>query len=499
MFLSRLKYLLSPLIKMLFLNGAGRWLKRTIYLFFKRFLLQSIRAGRLSFLYPHALVLGQLYEDKQLLQITLKAAASRRVPLNNAQIRLAHNVLGDIKKGQDYSAYKEYEVFYQVFQQKAFRSIESALNTGCKKLLFVSTMGPGDDIRFAAFFKEISRMCSGVSFSITCDPRLLSLFKRSFPTLRFVPVRRIRNGLIPNNAYNLLPDPRLSQFFDNDSFILGSACDGVLLMHDALAALVTSIEAVPSKPYLIPDETLLDHWAARLEGEKHLLKIGISWRSMINTVNRSTEYVRVKDFSKILGEKGCAFYNTQYAYSKDELRYLADHPANVKTFEDLDTMNDFDSLAALMCNLDLLISPNTSTAILGGALGIPSLLIAPTMGNRYWGKYQTIPHDYWFPSIHYVWGRHPGDVQGLLSKLKKDISFFSSASGNVQSRTSYYCPEYWIYLGKRFQESADIRSEAECLSVYGKMTNHTDTAVNSRLIHLYESLGETQMRPGFKH
>jgi hypothetical protein len=132
MFLSRLKYLLSPLIKMLFLNGAGRWLKRTIYLFFKRFLLQSIRAGRLSFLYPHALVLGQLYEDKQLLQITLKAAASRRVPLNNAQIRLAHNVLGDIKKGQDYSAYKEYEVFYQVFQQKAFRSIESALNTGCK-------------------------------------------------------------------------------------------------------------------------------------------------------------------------------------------------------------------------------------------------------------------------------------------------------------------------------------------------------------------------------
>jgi hypothetical protein len=68
---------------------------------------------------------------------------------------------------------------------------------------------------------------------------------------------------------------------------------------------------------------------------------------------------------------------------------------HVNRWDDIDLMNDFDEVAALMCALDLVVAPFNAVAMLSGALGVPTV----AMGNRYgWGELGSgrMP---WQPSI----------------------------------------------------------------------------------------------------
>jgi len=67
-------------------------------------------------------------------------------------------------------------------------------------------------------------------------------------------------------------------------------------------------------------------------------------------------------------------------------------------------MNDFEEVAALMTCLDLVVSPRSAVAMLGGALGAPTVM----MGNRWdWSDLGTDTSP-WFPTIQLAY-RHVGD------------------------------------------------------------------------------------------
>jgi hypothetical protein len=50
------------------------------------------------------------------------------------------------------------------------------------KLLVLAAGGPGDEIYFASYYKQLLDHVSGMA-SITCDPRLLSMMQRAFPSV----------------------------------------------------------------------------------------------------------------------------------------------------------------------------------------------------------------------------------------------------------------------------------------------------------------------------
>jgi hypothetical protein len=81
-------------------------------------------------------------------------------------------------------------------------------------------------------------------------------------------------------------------------------------------------------------------------------------------------------------------------------------------------MNDFESVAALMANLDLVVAPRNAVAMLAGALGVPTVM----MGNRWdWSDLgtDTCP---WLPAVTLVY-RHLGqDWDGVLATAASRVA-----------------------------------------------------------------------------
>ena len=89
----------------------------------------------------------------------------------------------------------------------------------------------------------------------------------------------------------------------------------------------------------------------------------------------------------IFAVRDVTWVNLQYDECEREL-HDAEQRFGVKIhrWDWLDLMNDFDEVAALTVNLDLVVAPFNAVAMLSGALGVRTV----TMGNRYgWSELGT--------------------------------------------------------------------------------------------------------------
>ncbi len=117
------------------------------------------------------------------------------------------------------------------------------------------------------------------------------------------------------------------------------------------------------------------------------------------TAERRLEYTRLAEWAEIFAVPGVSFFNLQYDECERELAD-AEHRfgATIHRYDDLDYMNDFEGIAALMANLDLVLAPRNAVAMLAGALGVPTVMI----GNRWdWSDLGTDTSP-WFPSVTLV-------------------------------------------------------------------------------------------------
>jgi len=81
-------------------------------------------------------------------------------------------------------------------------------------------------------------------------------------------------------------------------------------------------------------------------------------------------------------------------------------------------LTDFQDTGALMCNLDLIISVDTSVANLAGALGLPTWLISRPDADWRWGKSGT--QSPWYGSVRVF--RHPAGEGLNWSAVIGDIA-----------------------------------------------------------------------------
>ena len=131
----------------------------------------------------------------------------------------------------------------------------------------------------------------------------------------------------------------------------------------------------------------------------------MSWRSRLNTAERRLEYTRLDEWGPILSVPGVTWVNLQYDDCERELAAAErTFGVTVHRWEWLDLMNDFEEMAALTTALDLVVAARNAVAMLGGAVGVPTVM----MGNRWdWSDLgsDTSP---WFPTIKLVY-RHLGE------------------------------------------------------------------------------------------
>jgi hypothetical protein len=83
-------------------------------------------------------------------------------------------------------------------------------------------------------------------------------------------------------------------------------------------------------------------------------------------------------------------------------------------------MTDYAETAALIDNLDLVISVDTSVAHLAGALGKPTWLLLPTAPDWRWMLHR--PDSPWYRSMRLIRQDRPGDWTAVLQSVFQDIT-----------------------------------------------------------------------------
>ena len=147
-------------------------------------------------------------------------------------------------------------------------------------------------------------------------------------------------------------------------------------------ALATRLETIPSlTPYLSANPAKVRGWHARLSGQKRP-RVGVVWagnpRKELPGANRidSQRSIALAQLAPLLQIEGCAFYSLQKG--DEAVQQLRASPLRHAMTDWTDELHDFADTAALIENLDLIISVDTSVAHLAGALGKPFWLL-----NRY--------------------------------------------------------------------------------------------------------------------
>jgi tetratricopeptide (TPR) repeat protein len=195
-------------------------------------------------------------------------------------------------------------------------------------------------------------------------------------------------------------------------------------------ALKTRLSTVPADiPYLKTDAKRSQLWKDKL-GERRKTRVGLVWSggSRPNMPELwSVNNRRNIPLAKLapLRNDGIEFYSLQKGQpAESELAALTACGWSGPALIDLTgQLNDFADSAALIEQLDLIISVDTSTAHLAGALGKPLWIL-----NRFdscWRWLLDRTDSPWYPSARLYRQASPKDWGGVVDRVRKDLALLA--------------------------------------------------------------------------
>lgn len=301
-------------------------------------------------------------------------------------------------------------------------------------LLLLASGGVGDEIRWASLYGELPD-----GFCISCDPRLKPLFDRSFPTLQFLSVPRQRAGVsngLSATSHALVRSKLLTTVIDDSALEKMYAIGRVGLVQDCLSELRRSRNDFPKhQGYLKAHKLLVQRWSEFICGqdEEPGFHIALTWRSLLQAAKRDCHYLQADDLEPLGKLQSATFWVVQPAVTDAEWSVLQNVLPNVRPVPDLDLIDDFEGMAAFLMNMDVVISPCTTTAEISGALGVRTFLFGRSEQIR-WRKNED-GTDIWHPSVEVVLRTGGNEmrnvlVQDIYEKLRK---LSDSANGKSES------------------------------------------------------------------
>lgn len=257
--------------------------------------------------------------------------------------------------------------------------------------LLISCREPlGTQLLFASILPEVAALRSPIV--LECEPRLASLFRRSFPEL----LVRERGPRVDEAAVDSQP-----------------ASDLHIPLGGLAAFFRRNLAEFPRhRGYLVADQARRTAWRQRLArlsdfaGKK--LVVGISWQAGATPEELRKRTIPLENWWPILETLGVTFVNLERGDSTCDMSIGQSSNAVVlHTLSDLDPIHDVDGFATLISELDLVISADNSAAQLAGALGVPVWTLLPVGADWRW---LTAREDSpWFPSMRLFRQAHRGD------------------------------------------------------------------------------------------
>ena len=244
------------------------------------------------------------------------------------------------------------------------------------KILIIKEQGVGDEILYSSMYPDLLKSHPNTIFE--ADERLISLFDYSLNDNK-------KNKFYPFGAFS--NDIKKLENFDTIMYA------GSLGKHFR-----NSIANFPKTNFLRVSKKNIEKINTKLN---HLnkLKIGISWRSKREHLGKFKS-INLSSLLPILKIKNVDFINLQYGDTENEVKnFNMKEKTNIQTIDSIDLFNDFESIAGLLCSLDLFISVSNSTVHLAGSLGVPTWLIKPINHAAFFYWNQPSNQTPWYSSI----------------------------------------------------------------------------------------------------
>lgn len=144
----------------------------------------------------------------------------------------------------------------------------------------------------------------------------------------------------------------------------------------------TTWDNLPAQvPYLRAPQDKVDAWQDRLPPPGEGLRVGLAWSGSAEQVNNVNRSMRLSDLAPLVGMLGVRCFSLQKADAGVQTDVAFDSGQLVDFTPD---WGDFTDSAAMLRNLDLVITVDTAIAHLAGALGVPVWVMLPPNADWRW-------------------------------------------------------------------------------------------------------------------
>ncbi|MGB8278614.1 MAG: tetratricopeptide repeat protein [Methylovirgula sp.] len=257
-----------------------------------------------------------------------------------------------------------------------------------EKLIVFDEQGIGDTIQFCRYLPPLAE--AGIDITFFCRSK----------------AQRLLHGL-PH------PIRCVDDFGPEERF------DSQIALSSLPYALGTRLSTIPATvPYLAAEPELVAAWAERLKqgGAMQDLKIGLCWAGNPNVRADPRRSIPLKAFLPLLARPGVRVISLQKHHGLEEIAALPQGAAIDTLGEDFDGGADaFIDTAAVMQNLDLIVSCDTSVAHLAGALGRPVfVLLRKTPDWRWMLDRSDSP---WYPTMRLFRQTRAGDWNEVIARV----------------------------------------------------------------------------------
>ena len=264
-----------------------------------------------------------------------------------------------------------------------------------KTILLHAEQGFGDTIQFIRYAPKVHELT--LNTVVEVHKSLVDLFAHSMPSIQFV-----AKG-------SKLPD------FDMQTPLMSLPL-----------AFQTTLKTIPNThPYLHADPNLAIHWSDRMSKDR-TLKIGLVWSGGVREdqpilwdINQRRN-ISLEHF-KVLNLPGTTFYSLQKGeQAQNELQTLNNQSwGGPQILDWTQELSSFAQTAALIENLDLVISVDTAVAHLAAALGKPVWILNRLDGCWRWLNQQTSSP--WYPSVRLFNQTRTGDWDVVMKEIQTEL------------------------------------------------------------------------------
>ena len=188
-----------------------------------------------------------------------------------------------------------------------------------------------------------------------------------------------------------------------------------------LTRFATTPETIPATiPYLVPLASRMSYWQRKLEPVKGF-RVGLVWKGdPVNDVDRHRSLPHLSTLAPLWKIPGVSFVSLQKGQGEDEAKPPPPEQPLVHLGDDI---TDFADTAAIISQLDLLITVDTAPAHVAGALGKPVWVLIPAIGTD-WRWLRERDDTPWYPGAMRLFRqlRDTSDWQAVVDDIASALA-----------------------------------------------------------------------------